>query len=153
MTMNYRDISLADPILQRAHAHLMEVWPKLYPADPMPFLSQVHRTEAMQNAYFAQGRKGLHEVNELRKKANLAPLLPKENLYTVTNAPAGRSLHEKMPARAIDYAFVKKGTKKDLDWTPRLFAQVAGIMKKFDARIVWGGDWAGKKNDKPHFQI
>lgn len=150
--MNYRDIKLADPLLQEAWAYLDEQWPELHPDDPKPFLSQVFRPKAMQDAYYAQGRKGLHEVNELRAKAGLAAITGKENLKTVTNATSGKSKHEKNPAQAFDIAFVKKDSKTVLDWTPRLFAQAAVIIKKEFPNVKWGGDWK-RFPDKPHFEV
>ena len=150
--MNNRDIKLADPLLQEAFTYLEQQWTELHPDDPKPFLSQVFRPKSMQDAYFAQGRKGLHEVNELRKLAGLAPITAKENLKTVTNAPSGKSKHEKKPAQAFDIAFVQKGSKTVLDWTPRLFAQAADIIKNKFPTVKWGGDWK-RFPDRPHFEV
>jgi hypothetical protein len=158
--INPRSISLAHPRLQRAWRYLEESWPTAHPNDPKPFLSQVFRTAAVQAAYYAQGRKGLHEVNALRQTAGLAPLAPTENLRKVTNAAPGRSKHERSPSEAFDIAFVKAGTTRELDWTPRLFLQAAVLIRTADPTITWGGDW--NKNwktqdekfvDLPHFEV
>lgn len=149
---NYRDIKLAHEILQAGWAYLDEQWPILHPDDPKPFLSQVFRPAIVQLAYYVQGRKGLDEVNWLRNKAELAPITAKENKSKVTHAPPGKSLHEQNPSRAFDIAFVKKGTKSTLDWSEPLFRQAAVILKSFDTRIKWGGDWPDPKTDRPHFQ-
>jgi hypothetical protein len=150
--MNNRDIRLAHPVLQEAFAYLVEQWPLEHPDDPVPFLSQVFRPKEMQDAYYAQGRKSLKEVNDLRKLAGLAAISAQENKRTVTNAPSGKSKHEKKPSQAFDIAFVKKGTKTVLDWTPRLFNQAAVIIKKKFPNVTWGGDWK-RFPDRPHFEI
>lgn len=158
--MNTRDISLADEKLQRAWTHLTMAWPLLHPNDPEPFLTQVHRPRVMQEAYYAQGRKPLHEVNDLRHRAGLAPIRPAENKRRITNSLPGSSRHERTPSEAFDIAFIKKGAKKELDWNPRLFEQAARIIRGFDNTLVWGADW--NKNwktsdekfiDAPHFQL
>ena len=150
--MNIRDIKLAHPVLQEAFAYLDEQWPIEHPDDPAPFLSQVFRPKEMQDAYFAQGRETLKEVNDLRKLAELAPITAQENKTKITNAPSGKSKHELKPSRAFDIAFVKKGTKRELDWTPRLFSQAAVIIKKKFPNVTWGGSWK-KFKDLPHFEI
>ncbi len=149
--MNYRDIKLAHPKLQKVWPFLREQYAIRYADDPQPFLSQVFRPREMQAAYYAQGRKTLAEVNALRKKADLAPILAKENKI-ITYAPPGNSKHERSPSEAFDIAFVKPGTKTELDQRQRLFSQAADIVKELDPTIVWGGSWKGKKVDLPHFQ-
>lgn len=145
-----RDITKAVPLLQRAWQHLETEYPKRYPDDPKPFLVQVLRRRITQEAYFSQGRKGLHEVNELRSQAGLAPISAKENLKTITNARPGQSKHEKEPTEAFDIAFVKQGTRTDLDYSPRLFEQAWMIVREIPG-IKWGGHFRGV--DRPHFEI
>ena len=158
--LNFRDIRRAHKKLQLAWEHLSQNWPKKYPDNPVPFLSQVYRSPQMQDAYYAQGRKPLVEVNALRKKAGLGPIAIFENRHKVTNAKAGQSRHERTPSEAFDIAFVKKGTKSELDGTPKLFLQAAQMIREFDPSLTWGGDW--NKNwkssdermvDYPHFQV
>ncbi|GAB3177688.1 M15 family metallopeptidase domain-containing protein [Telluribacter humicola] len=158
--MNTRDITLAHPLLQEAWHYLLEQWAVLHPNDPVPFLTQVFRPRAMQEAYYAQGRQPLLVVNDLRRKAGLGPIGPTENKRRITNSLPGSSRHERTPSEAFDIAFVKAGTKKELDWNPALFEQAARIIRKKFPQITWGADW--NKNwrtsderfiDAPHFQI
>ncbi|GAB2780299.1 hypothetical protein GCM10027275_24800 [Rhabdobacter roseus] len=158
--LSNRDIRRAHKRLQLAWEHLLRVWAQRHPDDPVPFLSQVYRSAIEQRAYYAQGRESLSVINELRDKAGLAPIDAEEAWRKVTNSPPGRSKHERTPSEAIDVAFVKKGTKRDLDWTPRLFLQVAKILREFDPKITWGADWNRNWNtkderfiDSPHFEI
>lgn len=146
-----RDIKQAHKRLQLAWEHLTIVWPLRHPLDPKPFLTQVFRPAAVQMAYYAQGRETLAEVNVLRLNAGLAPISEKENKRTITNAKVGQSKHERTPSEAIDIAFIKAGSKTELDWTPRLFQQAYNILIEFDPKIIWGKSF--KNTDLPHYQV
>ena len=157
--MKPNDIRLAHRRLQLAWEHLENEWAIQHPADPTPILSQVWRSPAMQAAYYAQGRESLAETNRLRKLAGLGAIGAAEGKKIITWARAGQSYHEHTPARAIDLAFVKPGTRS-LDWSERLFHQAAKIILTYDPSITWGGDWNrnGRTNDErkpdlPHFQV
>lgn len=145
-----RDISKGVPLLQRAWQHLIEEYPKRYPSDPLPFLVQVSRPTEKQAAYYAQGRRPLQEVNSLRKVAGLPAIKEAENKQTITDAMPGRGKHEKIPAEAFDIAFVKKGTKTVLDYSPRLFEQAWMIVKEIPG-MKWGGHF--RRVDMPHFEV
>lgn len=149
--MNQRDISLAHPRLQRAWAYVLANWRTRFPGAPVPFLTQVFRPSSVQAAYYAQGRKGLHEVNELRRAANLSEISGQENLNIITKSPVGKSKHERTPSEAIDVAFIKKGTKSELDWDMSLFGKVHELLKEADPGIKWGKYF--QKVDGPHFEI
>jgi len=146
-----RDIKKAHKRLQLAWEHLQLAWPRRWPDLPAPFLTQVHRPAIVQQAYYAQGRQGLAQVNSLRRQAGLAMITQKENLKKITNAPVGTSKHEKDPAEAIDIAFLKKGSKTELNWDMANFERAWEIMKEFDPTIKWGRYF--KAVDSPHFEI
>jgi peptidoglycan L-alanyl-D-glutamate endopeptidase CwlK len=147
-----RDIKQAHKRLQLAWEHLITEWPKRYPKDPLPFLTQVFRSAAEQKAFYAQGRETLAVVNALRHNAGLSPITAAENKRKITNAKVGQSKHERMPAEAFDIAFKKIETSRDLDWSPSLFQQAYNILIEFDPKIVWGKSFT-KTVDLPHFQI
>lgn len=120
------------------------------------FLTQTYRSNAVQQALFAQGRLPLLSVNALRKTALLGPLTQKQNTV-VTNAGPGQSKHNKKPSEAFDVAFRK--TDGTLDWSESLFREFSRDIRFANPGIVWGGDWDGdgKSSDErfldlPHFQ-
>jgi peptidoglycan L-alanyl-D-glutamate endopeptidase CwlK len=124
--MATRDIKDATPKLQDAYAYAKAEYQRLYPNDPQPFLTCVHRSNEEQEQLYAIGRtvKG-------RK---------------VTNARAGQSKHNKLPSEAFDIGFITIGRK--LSWDAKLFKKFADIIKV--KGIKWGGDW--KFKDAPHFE-
>ncbi len=105
-----------------AHAEFNEKHPDL----PQVFLTQTYRTPEDQEKLYAQGRTEPGKV--------------------VTNARAGRSLHNYYPALAFDIAF-KRGA--ELYWDISLFRAFAAIANSHE--LEWGGNWKGFK-DNPHFQ-
>jgi peptidoglycan L-alanyl-D-glutamate endopeptidase CwlK len=105
---------------------------KLYPNDPIPFLTCTHRDNAEQSELYAQGR----TTGKMGK--------------IVTNAKAGQSPHNYKPALAFDVAFKKKdGT---LDWNPKLFIKLYGIIQgNYPGLVKFGGDF--KFKDYPHYEL
>lgn len=146
--MGTRDIKDAHPRLQKSWAFVQAEWPKRYPDDLKPFLTEVYRSPDVQQALYAQGRRPIREVNSLRRSANLAPINENENRKTVTNAKPGQSKHQRKPAHAVDIWFARG---KQLVDDTRLWNQLAVLMKEADPGIVWGGNF--KAVDKPHFEI
>lgn len=121
---------------------------------------ETYRTEATQNAYFAQGRYTLEEVNKLRLQANLYPITEKENkIITKCDGVKLKSNHQS--GNAIDIVPIVDGkipwgdtgiseSKSSMAWQ-----QLGEIGKA--AGFSWGGDW-GKTVSKlgwdcPHFEI
>lgn len=145
--MGNRDIEDAVMLLQKLWAFIMLEWPKRYPNDPLPFLTEVHRSADLQRAYYAQGREPVARVNSQRRLVGLGPITEDENRKTVTNSKPGQSKHQKTPSEAIDIWFQKN--KKLLD-DPRLWKQLVDLVHEFDPSIVWGGNF--KFVDKPHFE-
>lgn len=158
--------------LQVVWAYLTEQYKAMYPEAPKLILVETFRSAAVQTAYYAQGRKPLTEVNELRKAAGLEPISDKENKSKITFKPAGGSMHEKMldglPAsKAFDVGFIKtvpdpKGgpPKQVMDWSEKNYQRVERIIRQRYPDVTWGGDWDrdGRTDDekfvdRPHFQV
>jgi hypothetical protein len=119
------------------------------------------RSTAEQRALFAQGRSDLLAVNALRAAANMRPLDPSENLYTVTNADGisialggrGRSMHQL--GKALDV--VPLGPNGP-EWPPADDPRWSDIAYSFEAEgFEWGGRWTKAKDgiepDRPHYQM
>jgi hypothetical protein len=152
-----RDIRDAHERLQLAWGFVQSEWPKRHPKDPMPFLTEVYRSPDVQRALYAQGREKLANVNSLRRAVKLPPLTEDENRRKVTWAMPGHSKHNPLPAEAIDAMFARGKVLLD---DVRLYKQYADLMREFDPKIRWGGDWDGdgrsddeRKLDMPHCEI
>jgi peptidoglycan L-alanyl-D-glutamate endopeptidase CwlK len=110
-------------------------------------VTEGHRPNAVQTAYYAQGRKPLDEVNRLRVAAGLAPLGTAENAYIITKALPGASKHNSDPARAVDLVVVCRGT---VDWSSRADCDKDGVpdyreLGELGERLglKWGGRFKG----------
>ena len=115
------------------------------------------RTLAVQEAYYAQGRQPLEEINELRKKAGLYLLGADEAKRTVTDTM--ESVH--LTGMAADIVPILAGR---IPWT--ITAENAELWRTFgrlgqEAGLEWGGTWWSKKRpldkfgigwDAPHYQ-
>lgn len=114
------------------------------------------RTELEQQAYYAQGRKTLAEVNKIRWNAKMQQISAKENLRTVTNASSAKlSWHGY--GLAFDIAVVD-ATGKQIIWDKRSdwngdgkddWAQVGTLAEKIG--LEWGGNFTSLY-DAPHYQ-
>lgn len=111
--------------LVHAYNNAFEMYSKLYPNAPQPFLTCTYRSG--------------EEQNELYKK------VPK-----VTNAKAGQSPHNYNPSFAFDIAFIT--VAKKLSWDSKNFKNFADCVAKVSDVVEWGGSWA-KFNDAPHFEL
>jgi peptidoglycan L-alanyl-D-glutamate endopeptidase CwlK len=111
------------------------------------------RTIEVQEAYYAQGRKPLVEINELRKKAGLYLLGEDEGKKIITKTM--RSVH--LTGRAADIVPVINGK---IPWN--ITADNAELWLDFgrlgqEAGLEWGGEWKplnqfGIGWDAPHYQ-
>jgi peptidoglycan L-alanyl-D-glutamate endopeptidase CwlK len=111
------------------------------------------RTQAVQEAYYAQGRKPLSEINDLRKKAGLYLLGEAEGKRIVTKTM--QSVH--LTGRAADIVPVVNGK---IPWN--ITSDNAELWRTFgrlgqEAGLEWGGMWApldkfGIGWDAPHYQ-
>jgi peptidoglycan L-alanyl-D-glutamate endopeptidase CwlK len=111
------------------------------------------RTRAVQEAYYAQGRKPLAEINDLRKKAGLYLLGEADGKRIVTKTM--NSVH--LTGRAADIVPVVDGK---IPWN--ITADNAELWRTFgvlgqEAGLEWGGSWPpldkfGIGWDAPHYQ-
>ena len=150
-----------DQLFKEMTPNLQAHYEKFYIAmfsEGLPFeLNEVLRTKLTQEAYHAQGRKSLEEVNRLRKIAGLYPISAKTNEDEIT-----WTLHSKhFPqasdgrARAFDIRLLKYGKPHwDTKWDGNKdsipdYVEAARIGKA--CGLDAGGLW--KKPDYPHFQL
>lgn len=100
---------------------------ELYPNAVQPFITCTHRTNEEQNSLYAKGRTEPGKI--------------------VTNAKAGESPHNFLPAMAFDIAFI--GLDRKLSWDRKHFKNFADCIKSDS--IEWGGNW--RFTDPPHFEL
>lgn len=106
-------------------------------------ITETCRTKKVQEAYYAQGRKSLEEVNKLRREAGLPSISEKENRQPITWTT--ESAH--MYGVAIDFVPLKNGKA---DWNDvELFKKVGQIA--INLGLEWGGNW--KVKDYPHIEL
>jgi peptidoglycan L-alanyl-D-glutamate endopeptidase CwlK len=108
------------------------------------------RTNAQQDALYAQGRRPLDEVNDMRRGAGLSPISATDNAKRVTKArggqsnhnqthsllPCGRSAVEDAVGYAVDIVDRRFG------WKPpdgKFWTDLGALAK--ENGCVWGGDW------------
>jgi hypothetical protein len=106
------------------------------------------RNRAVQEAYYAQGRKPLGEVNALRKAAGLYLLRSEKDNYTITWTLASKHLE----GLAMDVLPVD-GTGNpswDLSHYWKIFMIIKNCGK--DAGLNCGADWPPPQTDWPHYQ-
>jgi peptidoglycan L-alanyl-D-glutamate endopeptidase CwlK len=146
--LNSRDIQHLHPDLVAAWQWADSEWDKRYPGRANPVLTQTFRSEAVQNAFFAQGRETLESVNAKRLAVGLAPIKDPQN-RRITNARGGKSKHNVYPSKAFDIAFIEG---KNTIWTGKLFEDFYSIVKEKYPNVIWGGNFVSIK-DAPHFEI
>ena len=96
----------------------------------LPFVSKGYRTPAAQDELYTHGRSAPGPV--------------------VTYKRGGESKHNVLPSQALDVAFLL--ADGSVSWSGLLLSKFARLMKAADARVHWGGDWPGFK-DQPHFEV
>ena len=111
---------------------------------------ETERTVDTQLAYYAQGRKPLEEVNDLRKQAGLYLLTEAENQRIVTKTTQSRHFG----GNAVDIAPLKDGR---VWWNApeRVWQEIGAIGEECGLDWcaggygqVWGKGW-----DSPHFEL
>ena len=114
------------------------------------------RTEAEQQAYYAQGRQSLGTVNSFRQLANLAPITEIENKSIITKAKSVKNSFHAY-GMAFDIAVVSPNGKQIVwnnksDWNgdgSNDWTQVGKLGESLG--LEWGGSWSTFA-DPPHFQ-
>ncbi|MEZ0611933.1 hypothetical protein ACAW74_25700 [Fibrella sp. WM1] len=159
-----RDIKQCVPLLQTVWKYVSEHYPKRYPEAPRLILVETFRSLAVQEAYYAQGRKSQAQINKLREAAGLYLLDADEAKRIITKKQPGTSNHGAVDAngqpasRAFDVGFVDKEGK--MDWSERNYQRVATIIREAFPAVTWGADWDqdGQTSDEkfidmPHFEV
>jgi hypothetical protein len=109
------------------------------------YITETWRDQLVQDAYYAQGRKALGIVNELRVKAGLAPIGISENRIITQTTNSKHTL-----GKAIDiYPLDSRGGPW---WTAAKFDFMKIVECGKAAGLQWGGDWKGFV-DLPHWEI
>lgn len=123
----------------------------------IPFeLNEVLRTSAVQQAYYAQGRNPLAQVNNARKAAGLGPISQTENQYKVTWTLNSRHFAGKDGlSRAFDIRLLNHGKPT---WDTKWDANQNSIPDYREAALIGqrvglapGALW--DKPDYPHYQL
>ncbi|WP_210521323.1 M15 family metallopeptidase domain-containing protein [Hymenobacter terricola] len=158
-------LALVRPELAAAYTVALERWMgdrKLLLLG-LPIITEGHRSNATQAAYYAQGRPLLYplaELNRLRKVAGLGPFSAKstEARRIITYQQAGASNHNHMPSWALDVALLQ--ADGSLTWDAGALLLFARLVRAADARVVHGADWDhdGRTDDQafhdwPHFEL
>jgi peptidoglycan L-alanyl-D-glutamate endopeptidase CwlK len=142
------DISLLRPAVQEMVSKAITIMN----AEGIKFaITSTLRTMDEQQALYAQGRKPLDIVNQLRSVAKLPLIGPADNTYTVTNCDGVKYKSNHQGGSAIDIVPVNQFG--DPIWPPASdprWKQIADIMKAVG--FQWGGDW-DKFPDPPHYEL
>ena len=129
----------------------------------LPIVVEGYRADAVQAAYYAQGRPKLYplaELNRLRVVAGLVPFSAKsaEAGRVITYQKAGTSNHNHLPSWALDVAVLQ--VDGSVRWDNAALLLFSRLMRAADERVKWGGDWDGDRNtaderfhDWPHFEL
>lgn len=127
-------------------------------------VTNVARDVIEQAALFAQGRKTLTEVNQLRTIAGLPEITATENQKVVTWTMKSKHIIDRDNeslcddfSRAVDIAVVRGDGKATWNLKADVnknsvpdYEEVGRIALEVDPSVVWGGFW--KKKDYPHFE-
>lgn len=129
----------------------------------LPIVTEGYRSDAVQAAYYAQGRPKLYpfsELNRLRVVAGLAqfPVGAAEAGCIITYQQAGTSNHNHLPCWAVDVALLQ--VDGSVKWDAAALLLFSHLMNAADKRVTWGGDWDhdGRTDDErlhdwPHFEL
>lgn len=144
--MLHRDLNSLDPRMRtRVDAFLA----KLKELDFPVAIIETLRDQDVQNAYYAQGRDTLENINALRKVAGLWPIGIKESKRKVTDS------------KVLVYKGVGHGNGMAIDLCPMagkivwwgapmdVWERLGGIGES--CKLDWGGRWKTGR-DCPHFQ-
>jgi hypothetical protein len=107
------------------------------------------RSQAVQEAYFAQGRESLIQVNEKRKAAGLYLLANEKQNYTITWTMNSKHLS----GRAMDILPVdgRGNPTWDLAHYRHQFDEIVRCGR--EAGLECGADWPESQRDWPHYEV
>ena len=112
-------------------------------------LFQTLRTTAEQAAFWAQGRRELSVVNELRAIADLPPIGEAENRYTITDCDGIKVRSAHQSGRAMD--IVALDARGNPSWDYVRYAETYKAIR--DAALKCGADpggsWMKRSNGSP----
>lgn len=139
--LNIDRVNTLVPELQRI---CLEGIDKLEQAGYEPLILEGWRSQETQDAYYAQGRLPLYEVNVLREHAGLEPLNESENSRIITRAKI--SNHSK--GTAFDIVSVNSGI---VDYDDKNFIEFSGIVFE-KLGLKWGYHFTNLV-DAAHFEL
>jgi len=149
MGINRNIDALKSPMPERVRRTIARVKEEL---DIVLLVIETDRTQLIQNAYFAQGRESLEEVNRLRGIAGLGPITAEENRI-VTNARVSNHTG----GGAIDMCPEVKGKPGQPWWNApqEIWEKIGKIAEECGLDWCAGGYgqvWA-RNWDNPHFEL
>lgn len=156
----HRDINLLVPEMRD---YIKKAFEKFEEIGFDVLISETLRDDAVQIAYYAQGRKPLSETNELRKKAGIYLLTEKENANIITNCDGvtKKSNHQSRDSSGLGYAIdlvpAKGITNRNLtfDWNApkEKYIKIAEILKEVSNGRIDSGVYWDKFYDAPHHEL
>jgi len=150
MGINRNIDALKAPMPERVRRTIARVKAEL---DIVLLVIETDRTQLIQNAYYAQGRDTLEEVNRLRGIAGLGPITAEENRRVITNARVSNHTG----GGAIDMCPEIKGKPGSPWWNApkEVWESIGKIAEECGLDWcaggygqVWAKDW-----DNPHFEL
>jgi peptidoglycan L-alanyl-D-glutamate endopeptidase CwlK len=136
--MASRNIKDAHPELQRRYARLLEAFRDANPGRDL-VLTCSYRSPDEQRALYARGRAlvaGKWVVQD-----------PSQIVTYLSGEPGSRSLHNLIPARAIDVAVLISGK---VTWQEKEYYPLGPLAER--CGLEWGGYWH-QFRDYPHLQL
>lgn len=156
----HRSIDLLEPKLKRAVQRTLKA---LKEANIPVLISETLRDLDVQQAYYAQGRKSLDEVNALRSKADLYLISESENKQTITNCDGVKykSNHQTRDSSglgsAIDLVPGKMSSRGYMDFwwnAPHdVWEKIGKIAEENGLDWCYGGKGQAWKWDMPHYEL
>lgn len=140
-------LELAPEAIPRFQAFLQKLDKEL--GEKQYIVFEGRRLKAVQEAYYAQGRKSLIEVNRMRKAAGLYQLRSKKDNYKITWTLKSKHLD----GLAMDVLPVNGAGNPtwDLAHFYEFFLQIRDCGEKVG--LECGADWKAPETDWPHYQV
>jgi hypothetical protein len=149
--MTERTIKMLNELDKKAQPKFAQFLESLDEAigDDQYIVFEGRRTVRVQEAYYAQGRKSLEEVNELRKIAGLWLLRSEKDNRVITWTLKSKHIE----GLAMDVLPVNSAGNPtwDLAHFRPVFEKIRDCGRS--AGLVCGADWAAPQTDWPHYQI